>query len=63
MTARKLTLKVINYQEDADLAVIKITEEVKLPGILEIGDSDSLQVGEQVVAIGNPLGKRIFLVL
>ncbi|MBD8048906.1 S1C family serine protease [Clostridium faecium] len=55
---KEVNAKVINYQEDADLAVIKITEEVKLPGILEIGDSDSLQVGEQVVAIGNPLGKE-----
>ncbi|WP_291580464.1 S1C family serine protease [Clostridium sp. UBA6640] len=55
---KEVTAKVVNYQEDADLAVVKITEEVELPGVLEIGNSDELQVGEQVVAIGNPLGKE-----
>lgn len=55
---KEVTAKVVNYQEDADLAVVKITEEVELPGVLEIGNSDELEVGEQVVAIGNPLGKE-----
>ena len=48
----------VNYQEDADLAVLRITEKVEMPGVLEFGDSDSLEVGEQVIAIGNPLGKE-----
>ncbi len=55
---KEVTAKVVNYQEDADLAVLKITEDVELPGVLEIGNSDDLEVGEQVVAIGNPLGKE-----
>ncbi len=29
-----------------------------MPGKVELGDSDSLQAGEQVIAIGNPLGKE-----
>ncbi|MBR0463794.1 MAG: Do family serine endopeptidase [Clostridia bacterium] len=38
-----------------DLAVIKIEPDETLP-VLELGDSDALEVGEWVVAIGNPYG-------
>ncbi|MBD8048907.1 trypsin-like peptidase domain-containing protein [Clostridium sp. N37] len=55
---KEVPAKVVNYQEDADLAVLRITEKVEMPGVLEFGDSDSLEVGEQVIAIGNPLGKE-----
>jgi serine protease Do len=57
-TGQEVSAKVVNYQEDADLAVVKITDEVEMPGVLELGDSDSIQAGEQVIAIGNPLGKE-----
>ena len=48
--------------EDRDLAVISIktkdlsSDTLKQIAIATIGDSDKLQVGEQVVAIGNALG-------
>ena len=51
--------KIVNYDKNLDLAVIKIQGDVKVPGIVELGDSSSLQVGESVVAIGNPLGKEL----
>jgi serine protease Do len=38
-----------------DLAILKIDAARALP-TLEIGDSDEVQVGEKVIAIGNPLG-------
>ena len=38
-----------------DLAIIKIEPDTALP-ILELGDSDALEVGEWVIAIGNPYG-------
>ncbi|WP_346929591.1 trypsin-like peptidase domain-containing protein [Clostridium sp.] len=57
-TGKEVNAKVVNYQEDADLAVVKITDDVEMPGVVELGDSDSLQAGEQVIAIGNPLGKE-----
>ncbi|NQV26904.1 MAG: trypsin-like peptidase domain-containing protein [Rhodopirellula sp.] len=43
-------------EKSMDLAVLKI-EAKELP-VLELGDSDALKQGEQVVAIGNPLGFR-----
>lgn len=51
--------KIVNYDKNLDLAVIKIQGDVKVPGLVELGDSSALQVGESVVAIGNPLGKEL----
>ena len=51
---QKFTAKVIGTDPDSDVAVVKIDAK-DLP-YLELADSDSLQVGEWVLAIGNPLG-------
>ncbi len=55
---KEVSAKVINYDVAADVAVIKLADNTKVPGVAEFGDSDMLQVGESVVAIGNPLGKE-----
>lgn len=44
----------IGYDVDCDLAVLKIDAEGLTPA--EFGDSDKLNLGEDVTAIGNPLG-------
>lgn len=46
--------KLIGTDKDTEVAVIKI-EEKNLP-ILPLGNSDELQVGEWVLAVGNPFG-------
>ena len=51
---RMAAAKVIGTDPDSDLAVLKIDLD-KLPTIV-LGNSDSLQVGDQVLAIGNPFG-------
>lgn len=51
---RKAAAKVIGTDPDSDLAVLKV-EMDRLPTIV-LGNSDSLQVGDQVLAIGNPFG-------
>jgi S1-C subfamily serine protease len=43
-----------------DLALIQITPKKKLP-FLPLGDSDKLQVGQKVLAIGNPFGLDLTL--
>ena len=47
--------KLITRDEANDLALIQITPRKKL-SILRLGDSDGLQVGQKVLAIGNPFG-------
>ena len=51
---RKAKAKVIGADPESDLAVLKIDLD-KLPAIT-FGNSDSLQVGDAVLAIGNPFG-------
>lgn len=51
---RKAKAKVIGTDPDTDLAILKI-ELDKLP-VIVLGNSDALQVGDPVLAIGNPFG-------
>ena len=48
----------IGYDSSNDIAVLKIESENLVPVVL--GDSDNLNVGDYVVAIGNPLGELTF---
>lgn len=63
--ARKITVKLVDKREfqahilgkdpHTDIALIKIPAKENLP-TLKLGDSDALQVGEWVMAVGNPFG-------
>ena len=50
--------KLIGCDESSDLAVLKIEASGLTPVVL--GDSDNMNVGDSVVAIGNPLGELTF---
>ena len=47
--------KLIGRDRTSDLAVIQISDRKGLP-FLKLGSSDNLQVGQKVLAIGNPFG-------
>ncbi|MBS1795018.1 MAG: trypsin-like peptidase domain-containing protein [Acidobacteria bacterium] len=48
--------KVVGGDPDTDLAVIKIEPGTDKLTIVPLGDSDQLEVGQKVLAIGNPFG-------
>ncbi len=48
--------KIIGGDPDTDLAVIKIEPGQDKLTVVSFGDSDNLQVGQKVLAIGNPFG-------
>ena len=50
--------KLIGYDESNDVAVLKVEAEGLTPVV--IGSSSKLNVGDNVVAIGNPLGELTF---
>ncbi|MDE2606208.1 MAG: trypsin-like peptidase domain-containing protein [Burkholderiales bacterium] len=52
--SRRARARVIGTDPDTDLAVLKINLD-RLP-VITLGNSDALQVGDQVLAIGNPFG-------
>lgn len=56
---QEVTASVVNYDSDKDIAMIKLNGDVEVPGVVELGNSDALQPGEEVVAIGNPLSKEL----
>lgn len=53
---RKFQGKVIGSDPLSDLAIVKITHPPNNLPVAALGDSDHLQIGEWVVAIGNPYG-------
>ena len=52
---RTLDAKIIGRDKDTDIAVLKISSRTPLP-FVDLADSDRAEVGDWVIAIGNPLG-------
>ncbi len=50
----RVSAQLIGADAFSDLAVVKVDGNV--PAVAELGDSDQLQIGEAVIAIGSPLG-------
>lgn len=57
-TGEEVAAKVVNYDQNRDIAMVKLADGTKVPAVAELGDSDGLYVGQEVVAIGTPLGKN-----
>lgn len=55
---RSFKAKIVGKDKTSDLAVLKIEVPDKL-SFMNLGDSDSVRVGEWVIAIGNPFGLGI----
>lgn len=51
---KKTSAKLVGADPVSDLAVLQVTGSV--PAYVALGDSDTLQLGETVIAIGSPLG-------
>ena len=49
---------VVNYEETKDIAMLKLKEGTKVPAVAELGDSDAIYPGAEVIAIGTPLSKN-----
>lgn len=55
----EVSATVVNYDAEKDLAMIKLKEGTKVPAVAELGDSDELYPGAEVIAIGTPLSKNL----
>lgn len=53
---REFEAKVLGSDERIDLAVLKVDTEGAMLPTLPLGEADSLEVGDIVLAIGNPFG-------
>jgi serine protease Do len=52
---RELDAEVLGTDENTDLALLKLKDTSNLP-VARLGDSNNLEVGDWVMAIGNPFG-------
>lgn len=52
---RKFTSKLFHSDPKTDLAIIKLSASESLP-YLEFGDSDAMEIGDRVLAVGAPFG-------
>ena len=50
---RRIDAELIGIDPDTDLALIKIKASAALP-FVDFGDSDQVEIGEWVLAVGNP---------
>jgi len=53
---REFEAKILGTDERTDLAVLKIDAGAQALPVLNLGDSDAIEVGDLVLAIGNPFG-------
>jgi S1-C subfamily serine protease len=51
-----MAAKLVGADPSTDVAVLRVSAESRALRPLELGDSDTVHVGDAVVAIGNPLG-------
>src|SRR5262249_34949704 len=52
---RKFTGRAIKRDARTDLAILRIETKEQLP-FLKLGDSDAIEIGDRVLAVGAPLG-------
>ncbi|HEY5524280.1 MAG TPA: trypsin-like peptidase domain-containing protein [Clostridium sp.] len=55
----EVAAKVVNYDAQKDVAMIKLADGTEIPGVAELGDSSTLYAGQDVIAIGTPLYKDL----
>ena len=57
-TGDEVPATVVNYEETKDIAMLELKEGTKVPAVAELGDSDAIYPGAEVIAIGTPLSKN-----
>ncbi|MGV3024080.1 S1C family serine protease [Clostridium thermobutyricum] len=55
---KEVSAKVIAVNEKDDLAILDVDDSVEMPGIAKLAENDNLNAGQEVITIGNPLGKE-----
>ena len=55
-TARKLKAELVGTDTKTDIAVLKVDPKLQKLTAVKFGDSDTMRIGDWVMAIGNPFG-------
>lgn len=55
----EVSAQILRTSQKDDLALLQITDDIEMPGVATLSQSDTVNAGQEVVAIGNPLGKEL----
>ncbi|MGL4774223.1 MAG: S1C family serine protease [Clostridium sp.] len=55
---KEASASIIASSPKDDLAVLKVNENIEMPGVCKIAEHDNVNAGQDIIAIGNPLGKE-----
>ena len=56
---KEYSAKLVGIEEENDVAILKIDSATKFKPVI-LGDSSKMTIGEEVLAVGNPLGELTF---
>lgn len=56
LTGEKLKARVVSSEPTADIALLQLERAPRGPFVATLGDSDAVEIGEQVFVVGAPLG-------
>ena len=56
---KKVRANIVGYDIDSDIAVLSINDDLDLK-VSKIGDSNNLNIGDEVYAVGTPVDYRYF---
>ena len=55
----EVSAQIVRTSQKDDLALLQITDDIEMPGVATLSESDTVNAGQDIVAIGNPLGKEL----
>ena len=55
----EVSAQILRTSQKDDLALLQITDDIEMPGVATLSQSDTVNAGQDVVAIGNPLGVEL----
>lgn len=51
-------VSVVSISKEDDIAVLKVVDNIKMPGVAKLASEDIVNAGQEIITIGNPLGKN-----
>jgi serine protease Do len=56
LSGEKLRARVVSSEPTADVALLQLERPPREPSVAKIGDSDAVDIGDQILVVGAPLG-------
>ncbi|MGL5352783.1 MAG: S1C family serine protease, partial [Clostridium sp.] len=51
-------VNIVSISKEDDIAILKVVDNIKMPGVAKLASDDVINAGQEIITIGNPLGKN-----